>query len=239
MEIFGIYISPWLIITVLLMAVLYGGIRHLAFRFRTSAYALLWNALLKAIREENPEGLDLKAYDMTEDIKSIDGEFNQAEFEQLVENVLRQYCQAMSQNDARILLSVESPNLFQRHQAVIEQNKKIGLKDVHKLVDLLGINYTGVNIRQNKLKAEVRVNILRYKVNNNGTLISGSQSDIRKLIYEMVFIKENRPKEVNQTVNCPNCGAPHTIHSAGICQYCASMIVVAKDNWVLDDLRQR
>ena len=41
------------------------------------------------------------------------------------------------------------------------------------------------------------------------------------------------------TTNCPNCGAPTTITSAGKCQYCNSVITTEDHDWVLSNLSRK
>lgn len=38
------------------------------------------------------------------------------------------------------------------------------------------------------------------------------------------------------TTNCPNCGAPTEITSAGQCEYCGSVITTGEYDWVLQDM---
>ena len=38
------------------------------------------------------------------------------------------------------------------------------------------------------------------------------------------------------TTNCPNCGAPTQITSAGQCEYCGSVITTGEHDWVLTDI---
>ncbi|RRD94430.1 hypothetical protein EII17_08005 [Clostridiales bacterium COT073_COT-073] len=238
MEIFGVKIPGDLMIVILAILGILGGIKYLTWRFKMSAFYWIYHTIRKALKEEPLEEMDFKEYRMDDDIQKIDENFDKADFLKTVENVLRQYCKAMSENEHRLLLSFETPNLFQRHKGQIEYNKKAQIKDVHKLQEFLGAKFVQVKMEQNKLVVEARANMFRYKLNKNGSLLSGSQSDLRKLIYQMIFVKQAGQKEVDERVNCPNCGAPHEVHSAGICQYCGTMIVTLKDNWLLDDLKQ-
>lgn len=235
----GTTIPLWLIITILVIVLIIVGIKYLAWRVQSSAYYYIYRTIMRLLKEEPLEQMDFKEYRMEEEIQKIDAGFDQVEFLKTVENVMRQYCKAMSENEHRLLLSFETPNLFQRHKARIEQNKKAKVRDVHGLQEILGSKFLRVSPDKNRLTVEVRTNMFRYKVNQNGTLLSGSQSDLRKLIFVLTFHKAPSAKERMEEVNCPNCGAPHSVHSAGICEYCGSMIVAFKDNWLLDDLQQR
>ena len=39
-------------------------------------------------------------------------------------------------------------------------------------------------------------------------------------------------------MNCPNCGAPTQITSAGKCEYCGSVITTGEYSWVLSNLER-
>ena len=42
----------------------------------------------------------------------------------------------------------------------------------------------------------------------------------------------------DNNINCPNCGAPTQITSAGRCEYCGSVITTGEYNWVLSNLER-
>ena len=242
MNIFGMDI-PWslilFIIVLFVLLLILTAIQAIKNQIRNSGFHLLYHFIRKALKEEPLDKMDFKEYRIDDDIKKIDPNFNQDTFLKTVENVLRQYCKAFSENEYRLLLSFETPALFQRHKTQIIQNEKNKVKDIHQLHRILGAKFVGVRPAQKKVTAEVVADMGRYKINQNGVLVSGSKSDIRKRTYVMTFYKAAETEEaVEKGVNCPNCGAPHTIHSAGICEYCGSMIVALKDNWLLDDLKQ-
>ena len=49
--------------------------------------------------------------------------------------------------------------------------------------------------------------------------------------------KVNQVQKVNKK-NCPNCGAPTQITSAGKCEYCGSVITTGEYNWCLSNLER-
>ncbi len=241
MEIFGVYIAPSVLITIIVVLAAWGGIFYLYRRIKNSAFIMGMRMLQKAFREEMAEdgGMNFEEYDIKEEVKKLDAEFDWDEFLRRVEDAFRKYCQAMSENDNRLLKSFETDSLFQRHNAVIQTNKKNRVREVHKIHEYLGGKILQVR-RQNQgyLTVEVRAAICRYKINQNGTLLSGNQTDSRKEVYRLEFSKEMAKQEVKESVNCPNCGAPHLVQSAGVCEYCGTMILTFKDNWLLYDLKK-
>ena len=240
MEIFGIYISSELLVAMIVILSIWIGVTHIYRRIRNSAFGFLMRMVSKALRQEMAEdgGMDFKEYDIKEEVKKLDQDFDWDDFLRRVEDAFRKYCQAMSENDNRLLKSFETDLLFQRHNAVIQTNKKNNVRDVYKIHEYLGAKI--LQARQQKkghLTVEVRASICRYKTNMNGTLLSGNMTDSRKQVYHLEFSKEREKQEKKESINCPNCGAPHLVQSAGICQYCGTMIVTFKDNWLLCDLK--
>lgn len=244
MNIFGVYVPTAVIILIILLMVgyfIWQSIRRAIFRFQGSAYGFLFQFLGKALKEELQEegGMDFKEYNIKEEIKKVDDDFDEAAFLAMVEDVFRKYCQAFSTNDNRLLKSFETDSLFQRHNAMIKNNQGAKIKEVQKIHNYIGARI--MQLSQNKkgeLTVEVRADMCRYKVNQNGSLISGSMTDSRKEVYKLKFSKELEKKERQESINCPNCGAPHLVHSAGICEYCGSMIQTYKDNWLLADINR-
>ena len=62
--------------------------------------------------------------------------------------------------------------------------------------------------------------------------------------YEMVFnrkagLKTEAGKKGTSITNCPNCGAPTEVTSAGQCTYCGSVITNGEHDWVLTDIHSR
>ena len=240
MEIFGVYISSELLVAIIVILSVWIGVTHIYRRIRNSAFGFLMRAASKALRQEMAEdgGMDFKEYDIKEEVKKLDQDFDWDDFLRRVEDAFRKYCQAMSENDNRLLKSFETDLLFQRHNAVIQANKKNNVRDVYKIHEYLGAKIMQARQqKQGRLTVEVRASICRYKTNTNGTLLSGNMTDSRKQVYHLEFSKESEKREKKESVNCPNCGAPHLVQSAGICQYCGTMIVTFKDNWLLCDLK--
>ena len=61
------------------------------------------------------------------------------------------------------------------------------------------------------------------------------------IVYKMTFERKTgilTPEGTAEvkTTNCPNCGAPTKITSAGKCEYCGSIITTGANTWVLSGL---
>ena len=54
--------------------------------------------------------------------------------------------------------------------------------------------------------------------------------------YYLEFIKNNDNNKSNNTINCPNCGAPADLNISNRCEYCNSFIPPINNQWLLNRL---
>lgn len=74
-------------------------------------------------------------------------------------------------------------------------------------------------------------------------VLRGDKTTERVNTYILTFIRKKglQTKEGSEkivTTNCPNCGAPTQITSAGKCEYCGSVITTGEYSWVLSNLER-
>ena len=71
-------------------------------------------------------------------------------------------------------------------------------------------------------------------------VLEGNKTQDRKTLYKLTFERKKGILTENhneiKTTNCPNCGAPTKITSAGKCEYCDSIILTNDHGWVLSNL---
>ena len=110
MEIFGVYIAPELLTAIIVILAIWIGGSYIRRRIRNSAFGFLMRMASKALRQEMAEdgGMDFKEYDIKEEVKKLDQDFDWDDFLRRVEDAFRKYCQAMSENDNRLLKSFET-----------------------------------------------------------------------------------------------------------------------------------
>lgn len=249
MEIFGKTIPiGWIVTAVIVIVILVSilmlvfYLRRLVYQFKSSAWRLGWSMLEKVLREELKEDkIDFKEFNPEEELKQKDPDFDREVFLQMAEDCFQKYCKCMSTNDSRLLKTFETDSLFQKHHQVIEANKRERVKHIHNVYRYWGGSILKIEMGKSpRVKVEVRADVQRYRSDLSGYPLAGYVNDAKTEIYHLTFTKNFRKKdtneETNQSVNCPNCGAPHQIHTAGFCEYCNTMIVVKKDSWQLSDL---
>ena len=74
-------------------------------------------------------------------------------------------------------------------------------------------------------------------------VLRGDKTTERVNTYILTFVRKKglQTKEGTEkinTTNCPNCGAPTQITSAGKCEYCGSVITTGEYSWVLSNLER-
>ena len=83
--------------------------------------------------------------------------------------------------------------------------------------------------------------MIDYQVDEKtGNILRGDKTTRWDMRYKMKFIRSvgvTTKDKVSgaQEYNCPNCGAPLEITSAGVCEYCGSTVSTGDYSWVLTD----
>lgn len=178
------------------------------------------------------------------EIQAIDPNFSADKFTAWVREVFIKLQQAWSDRDWKKIRPFESEELFSLHNSQLEEyirgNKinmieKIGIKTC----SLVSFAEDG-----DKEVVKVRLSAVMRDYVIDATTRKVLESDPNKdwnMTYLMTF---NRKKGVKtqeglsnkSTTNCPNCGAPTEITSAGQCSYCGSVITTGEHDWVLTDI---
>ena len=65
---------------------------------------------------------------------------------------------------------------------------------------------------------------------STGKVLRGNKHKKIRMHYSFTFIMS---KDIQKIDNCPNCGAPLEINSAGICEYCGSKVIGNNTSWVM------
>jgi len=88
----------------------------------------------------------------------------------------------------------------------------------------------------------LQVRMIDYiKDEKTGQVFKGSPDVDCHMKYLYTFMRRNGVRTGPYsggagTTNCPNCGAPTKITSAGRCEYCGSVIVTGDFGWVLSNI---
>lgn len=89
------------------------------------------------------------------------------------------------------------------------------------------------------VEVKMLTNMIDYvKETATGKIIAGNTTHLWEMIHTLTFMRtigtktSEHPESLSVT-NCPNCGAPTEITSAGECPYCKSIVTSGTFNWVL------
>lgn len=175
-------------------------------------------------------------------LQADDPFFNADKFEAWANEVFMNLQRAWSTKDWKIIRPFESEELFREHSQQLQEYIDNGTTNI---IGRVGIKQTEIidYSRDEKceyITAQLYVTHLDYiKEDATGKIITGDQNKLWDMLYEMKFMRTLGTKtpeagigEMNIT-NCPNCGAPTEVTSAGECEYCHSVITTGAYNWVL------
>ena len=181
---------------------------------------------------------------VAEEIRAIDPNFSEDKFIGWAREVFVKIQQAWSDRNWKLIRPFESESLFSQHSAQLDEyikNNKINK------IEKINVNYC--TLRDFKadgdkevLTVELHAIMRDYVVDatTNKVLESDPNKDWH-MNYLMTFnrkvgVKTEKGVSNKSTTNCPNCGAPTEITSAGQCEYCKSVITTGEHDWVLSDI---
>lgn len=189
----------------------------------------------------NDNGL---SHAVADNIRVNDPNFSEDAFIGWSREVFMKIQQAWNDRNWKIIRPFESQELFNQHNQQLNEyinNNKIN--KVEKIcVRYCGLNSYRVDGDKEVVVVELHATMRDYVVDatTNQVLESNPNRDWF-MKYHMTF---NRKKGVlteagksnKSTTNCPNCGAPTEITSAGQCEYCKSIITTGEHDWVLSNI---
>jgi len=136
----------------------------------------------------------------------------------------------------------ETDSIFQMHQYWIDAYRRQGLRNIldHSRVTSM----QPVRIQEDAFYDSITLRIwaegFDYTIDNNGKIVSGSNSNIRRWSEYWTFIRNRGAKSgpAHVDLNCPNCGAALKINAAGVCEFCGGKITSGEFDWVLSRIEQ-
>lgn len=179
-------------------------------------------------------------------IKEVDELFNKEEFLSWAKTLFVKLQNAWTDRDWSVIRPFESNELFEQHKAQLDgyiRNKTINV------MDRICVNYAKLYSFYQSGDKDVLIILLNsrmadYIINEETKeVVKGDKETERVNTYKMTFIRKTGVKtkegsrELN-TANCPNCGAPTQITSAGKCEYCNSVVTTGEFSWVLNNLER-
>ena len=181
-----------------------------------------------------------------EKIKQIDSLFNKEEFIASAKTLFVKLQQAWTDRDWSVIRVFETNELYEQHKSQLQgyiDNNQINV------MDRICVNYA--QLFDFKQEGDKDILVVRLNSRMADYIIDATTKEVLKgnknteyvNTYLLTFIRKKgiQTKEGSSkinTTNCPNCGAPTQITSAGECEYCGSVITTGEYNWVLSNLER-
>ena len=184
-----------------------------------------------------------KSIQIANKIIGVDPLFSEDKFISFTKDLFIKLQNAWTARDWEPMRLFETPELFEQHKAQVQ-----GYIDTNRInvMDRIAVNYAYLyNFKQEAdkevLEVALKSTMKDYIIDaTTKQLLEGSKTEDRHTIYKLTFERKRGviTEEQNEikTTNCPNCGAPTKITSAGKCEYCDSIILTNDHGWVLSNL---
>lgn len=180
------------------------------------------------------------------EIQAHDELFNKEEIIAWSKDLFVRLQQAWSKRDWSEIRVFETNTLFEQHKNQLQGYIDNGTINV---MDRICVNYA--NLYDYRVSGDKEILVIKlnsrmqdYIINaETKKVIQGDPKIERTNSYLLTFERKLGVKtkpgttKVN-TTNCPNCGAPTLITSAGRCDYCGSVITTGEYNWCLSNLER-
>ena len=176
-------------------------------------------------------------------IKTVDPLFSEEKTIRFTKELFVKLQNAWTAREWEPMRLFETPELFEQHK-----NQVQGYIDTNRInvMDRIAVNYAYLyNFKQEQEKDVLEI-VLKSTMKDyiidatTKELLEGSKTQDRHTVYKLTFERKKgvltEQTEDIKTTNCPNCGAPTKITSAGKCEYCDSVILIGNHGWVLSNL---
>ena len=177
-------------------------------------------------------------------IQEVDPGFSADKFTGWAREVFMKIQQAWTTKDWTVIRPFESETLFNQHNQQLNEYINLGKTNVIEKIAIKHCSLVSFSQDGDKEVLVVRLNaVMRDYVIDDATK-KVLESDPNLDWYRKYLMTFNRKAGVKtqeglsnlSTTNCPNCGAPTEITSAGKCPYCGSIITTGEHDWVLTDI---
>ena len=177
-------------------------------------------------------------------IREIDPMFSAEKFLSWSKEVFIKLQSAWTKRDWTEIRPFESNELFAQHSSQLQELIDGGKINV---IERVAVNNAGlVKFEQDGDKEVLTMtvdSVMRDYVIDDKTkqVLEGNQNEDIYVTFKMTFmrkagVKTKEGTNETSTTNCPNCGAPTKITSAGQCEFCGSIITTGEHDWVLSNL---
>jgi len=180
-------------------------------------------------------------------IQAIDPAFSADKFNGFAREVFMKIQEAWTSKDWKPIRPFESETLFNQHKQQLDEYIRLKKTNVVEKIAIKQCVLQSFRQDGDKEVLTVWLNaVMRDYVIDDETkkVLESDPNRDWYMKYEMVFnrkagVKTDPGKKGNTITNCPNCGAPTEVTSAGQCAYCGSVITNGEHDWVLTDIHSR
>ena len=180
------------------------------------------------------------------EIQAHDELFNKDEIIAWSKDLFVRLQQSWSKRDWSEIRVFETNALFEQHK-----NQLQGYIDNNTInvMDRICVNYA--NLYDYRISGDKEILVIKLNSRMQDYIIDATTKKVLKgdpniertnsylLTFERKLGVKTKPgTSVVNTTNCPNCGAPTQITSAGKCEYCGSVITTGEYNWCLSNLER-
>ena len=177
-------------------------------------------------------------------IKEMDPLFSEEKFLSMAKDLYIKLQHAWTDRNWEEMRTFETETLFEQHAAQLQEYIR---NNTINVVERIAVNYATIyKFRQTEDKDIVEVALKATKKDyiidvTTKEVVEGNKDQYRITLYKMTFertkgILTKEGTEELDAKNCPNCGAPLKITTAGKCEYCGSIVTVGEHDWVLSNL---
>lgn len=177
-------------------------------------------------------------------IRQIDPMFSEDNFLAWTKEVFIKLQTAWTKKDWSIIRPFESNELFEQHNSQLQEFIERGRTNIVERINVTSA--TLYSFKQDGDKETLKVTlkaVMRDYIIDDSTkrVLEGNPNVDQYMTYRLTFIRKAGVKtkpgtNSKSTTNCPNCGAPTQITSAGKCEYCGSVITTGEHDWILSNL---
>ena len=185
--------------------------------------------------------------DMTQSIenqiRADDPDFSSQKFLTWSEEVFMTLQDAWTRREWKMIRPFECEALFNKHSRQLEEYIR---NNTINVVERVCVNKSMLSQYSRDNQYEYLTVYMKTRMNDyviDATTRQVVKGDPNREFFTNYNLKFMRSLGVKTTVNsgksttnCPNCGAPTQITSAGECEYCNSVITTGQHDWVLCDL---
>lgn len=187
-----------------------------------------------------------KEEEIVKRIQQTDEFFSKDQFTSWVRDLFIKLQYAWSDRDWSTIRCFETEELYEQHSTQLQryvQNNQINKIERVSVNSVTFLSFEQIG-GKDVLSVVLNTKMIDYIIDETtGQVVKGDKNIDRINNYKLTFIRTTGVKtklgsnKLNVT-NCPNCGAPTEITSAGKCSYCGSVITTGEYNWVLSNLER-